>query len=77
MNRIMSAPEEGRWTVLCQRCSRKAGDNEPLDNAAYAIELNRADTWQKLMDWTIHLMEKNWFPYTNWSQIMRNAGAKE
>jgi predicted GIY-YIG superfamily endonuclease len=77
LGRVMSAPDEGKWTVLCSRCARDTGDYEPLDNVAYAIELTRADTWQKLMDWTIHLMEKDWFRYTNWADVMRKAGAKE
>ena len=77
LDRIMSAPDEGAWTSLCATCIRENGGIELLDNSSYFFDISRANTWQRLMSWTVHLMEKKWFNYTNWRYFMIHLGAKE
>jgi predicted GIY-YIG superfamily endonuclease len=75
---LLDAPDKGRWVAICSVCLRRKDDaRDSMDSSTYEIELNRADTWQKVTAWTIHLMGKNWFSFTNWCDVIYDAGAKE
>lgn len=41
------------------------------DKAGYDIAYSRFDTISKALSWTLHLMEKNWFPSTAWEQAVK------
>ena len=41
-----------------------------MNGTSYEIEGNRVDTIEKAMGWTLHLMEKNWFEYTDWRGLI-------
>jgi hypothetical protein len=36
----------------------------------YWFYAGRADTYEKLLGWTAHLLGKNWFVHTNWSAFL-------
>lgn len=56
-------PEHGTWVVGCKR-------HIPA-NHYYLIDLDRADTPYKLLNWTAHLSSKNWTEYTDWDDLIR------
>ncbi len=58
------------WEVLHHGC-----EGPHLPNP-YTIEIERADTWQKLAGWTAHLWEKEWIHSTNLHHLLRSAGAR-
>jgi hypothetical protein len=40
------------------------------NGSSYEIEGTRFDTIEKAMNWTLHLMEKNWFEFTDWRSVI-------
>lgn len=46
----------------------------PDSPAAYEIGSGRITTWRHLIWWTAHLMEKNWFPLSDWDALLREVG---
>ena len=44
-----------------------------MDEDSYGITSDRITTWQHLAWWTAHLMEKNWFPLSNWDTLLREV----
>lgn len=69
---LMALPDGGTWSVICRDCYTE--DMEGM--ADYDIELDRISSHKDALDWTLHLMEKNWFPYTNWEEVLRSAIAE-
>lgn len=51
--RITPAEE---WHFKCQKC----GKQDPV----YWFDLDRCDSLEKALSWTVHLSGKLWFPYT-------------
>ena len=43
----------------------------------YEISSERISTWRELIWWTAHLMEKNWFPRSDWDDLLRELGGDE
>jgi hypothetical protein len=37
----------------------------------YEIGAERISTWRQLIWWTAHLMEKSWFPLSDWDDLLR------
>lgn len=69
---LMELPDGGSWSVICRGCY-----TEDMEGVAdYDIELGRIASYKDALDWTLHLMEKNWFPHTNWEQAIRSASAE-
>lgn len=46
------------------------GHAQCFSGLKYYIEVNRFDTFGKVLSWTLHLMGKTWFPHTNWRRIV-------
>lgn len=44
-----------------------------IEAGTYWIEVDRIATYADVLDWTAHLMEKNWFNETDWSDLLRNV----
>jgi hypothetical protein len=42
-----------------------------LPEYSYTIPYTRFDTIRKALSWTLHLMEKNWLPCTDWRAAVR------
>jgi hypothetical protein len=70
---LMKLPDGGSWSVICRECYTE--DMEGI--ADYDIALDRIGSYKDALDWTFHLMEKNWFPYTNWEETLRAAIAED
>lgn len=64
---LFTYPDPVRW-----RAHHSACDPEP-DANAYSIAANRIDTWAELLDWTAHLMEKDWLTHTDWDDLLRGV----
>jgi hypothetical protein len=43
----------------------------------YQIDAGRIATWRQLAWWTAHLMEKAWFPRSDWNDLLRELGGDE
>ncbi len=41
-----------------------------VDCSSYEIEADRFDNHEKALHWTLHLMEKNWFRFTDWRNVI-------
>ncbi len=42
-----------------------------MPEGMYGIEAVSIDSVAKALDWTLHLMQKAWFPYTDWRDSVR------
>ena len=63
--------DEIRW-----RTSHYAHFTES-DRDTYEISSERIATWRQLAWWTAHLMEKQWFPLSDWDDLLRELGGDE
>lgn len=52
------------WQVHHERC-----DPDP-DGNDYHFDVGRADTYEKLLSWSAHLLDKSWLRATNWGQFI-------
>lgn len=66
---ILSLPDGGKWSVICNKCYRD--DMERMND--YDIGIERISTIKDVLDWTFHLSKKNWFEYTDWEDFVRKA----
>lgn len=48
--------------------------DEHAPDGGNPYEIPYPTTWRQWADWTAHLLEKEWFPHTNWSQHLYAAG---
>ena len=55
---------------LCREWLWSHGRCRPRRNL-YWIEAEQFDTLDKVLDWTLHLAEKNWYQATNWQGTVR------
>ena len=68
---LLEYPKAPRWHVWHRKC------DPDIDSSDYTIEIERIRTYQTLLSWTAHLLEKNWFSNTNWSHIIRRVLTRE
>lgn len=64
---LLTGPDEARWLAYHDRCDPEAGIG------AYQIDAEHLSTWRDLARWTAHLMGKNWFAWTDWDELLREA----
>lgn len=67
---LTELPERAQWHVLHRSC-----DDLP-DGAGYWFDVARARSHGELLDWTLHLMEKQWIAKSNWTSFVRHALAR-
>ena len=56
---------------LPKRAHWRWGHITCLPDGHYIITTDRFDTLGKALDWTLHMMEKAWFPSTDWVETVR------
>ena len=61
---LMEYPRSAQWYITCKNC-------DPTSDNGYWINIDRIDTYPKLIEWTAHLMGKNWFMITDWDHVLR------
>ena len=61
-------PNLAHWHVGHLKCYP-----QPEPTSQYDIETSRAKTAWALLDWTSHLMEKNWLKNTDWQFFIRGV----
>ena len=42
----------------------------------YEISSERITTWRQFIWWTAHLMEKNWFPLSDWDDLLHEVSGE-
>lgn len=62
---LISRPEPASWRVVHARCF-----GVDWQISAYAIEVERVRTYGQLLNWTAHLMDKEWIMLTDWAEII-------
>jgi hypothetical protein len=62
-------PAEIAWKVHHDGCTPELED-------AYSVEATQVSTWAALTSWTSHLMSKNWFAYSDWDEVLREAAGE-
>ena len=68
---LMDRPEPASWQVHCDDCNPHNDDD---CSNCYWINVERCSTWAQLVEWTVHLSEKEWvLTATNWMQFIRAA----
>ena len=68
---MRDSPDTIRW-----RTSHYA--HFPADTGdTYEITAGRISTWRQLAWWTAHLMEKNWFPQSDWDDLLRELSGDD
>ena len=60
---IMTFPDRLPWKWAHYGCDDSTG--------VYQIEGDRFNSLQKAIAWTLHLMTKNWFEFTDWASTVR------
>ena len=63
-------PDRAKWSVGCQQCF-EAG--KLIEVNSYDIEVSRIATYKDALDWTLHLMEKEWLHRSDWDNRIREA----
>ncbi|MFF7048221.1 hypothetical protein ACFY94_07660 [Streptomyces griseorubiginosus] len=58
-------PEDVPWQAHHTGCAPETG--------SYAIPAEEIRTWQQLLEWTAHLMEKAWLSCTDWDEVLRGV----
>lgn len=67
MGSLLDHPEQVPWVTHCDRC-------EP-NTCGYCIQVDELRTYQDLVRWTAHLMEKSWLASTDWSELLEKVAA--
>ena len=62
---LASMPEDARWHAWHDGC-----DPHPTGND-YWFTVSQVPTFEAVLSWTVHLMEKNWFAATDWGPFLR------
>lgn len=60
-------PAQARWQVHHDRCDPNRA------HGCYWFGVERCRTWPQLIEWTAHLMQKDWFCETDWEQVLSDA----
>ncbi|MFE3476235.1 hypothetical protein ACFXOI_32265 [Streptomyces bacillaris] len=67
LDQALEQPDPAQWRAHHETCDP---DPEAVHYRIPAAKLRiRAD----LLDWTAHLLEKNWLPYTDWQEVIRET----
>ncbi|MFJ5026140.1 hypothetical protein [Streptomyces goshikiensis] len=64
---IFGYPEKVRWQAHHALCDPAPGEG------AYDIPAAKIRSWEQLLDWTAHLMEKSWLAHTDWDDFLRGV----
>ena len=67
---LMLAPGPIRWLPYHDRCDPESGQ------PSYQISSVQVSTWRGLARWTAHLMSKNWFPFSDWDDLLLEAAGE-
>ncbi len=63
---LAAIPEVPPWQVHHRAC-----DPNP-EGSDYWFDVGRADSATKMLDWTAHLLAKNWFSDTGWAEFLQD-----
>lgn len=72
---VGDSPEAAKWHIYHEKC-----DPSPDRYSDYWFGVERCRTYAELINWTAHLMDKNWLVNTDWStflQRVRQANIKK
>ena len=69
LTEMLGMPEDIHWKVHHDGCT-------PEPEEPYWIGTEGVATWTGLAHWTAHLMEKNWFPLSDWDNLLRELGGE-
>lgn len=58
---LLTLPERVHWKWHHSKCNGQS---------SYWIDACRFDTVEKVLQWTIHLMDKTWFQLTDWREVI-------
>lgn len=67
---LESLPFEAHWEIHCDECNPHPDDDGGWCDGCYWIGLERCSTTERLLDWTAHLMGKDWFSATDWNDFI-------
>ncbi|MFL6127115.1 hypothetical protein [Actinophytocola sp.] len=66
---LLAESQEARWQVHCDDCNPHRDDGCA---GCYWFAVERCSTWAQLVDWTVHLSEKEWvLSATDWMEFIR------
>lgn len=64
MSDLMDLPEDAQWMTHHASC-------DPIPECSgYWFAVERIQTYEQMLSWTAHLMDKDWLKYTNWSEYI-------
>jgi hypothetical protein len=66
MGELLALPDLAEWMVHHATCDPRPESND------YWIGIERIRTHAAVINWTSHLMGKNWLTYTNWINLLRS-----
>jgi predicted GIY-YIG superfamily endonuclease len=66
LSALNDCPPRAPWRRLHQRCDPN------IESTDYWFSIERIRTYPQVLEWTAHLMGKNWLLATNWSSLLRS-----
>lgn len=64
---LLAYPEPACWQTHHEQCDPVPGESH------YRIPADKLRTRADLLDWTAHVMEKDWLRRTDWRDVLREA----
>lgn len=69
---LETLPDRARWAIHCNDCNPHWNEDRTEACAGcYWFDATRADSAERLLAWTAHLMGKRWFRCTRWGDFIR------
>lgn len=70
MRDLLTYPDQVHWRVYHRDC------DPDLESSDYSIDIERIRTPGQVIDWTAHLLEKEWLQTTDWDAVLRGVAAR-
>lgn len=70
IHEFLTMPGDIHWRTGHDKC------RTDRDEGCYEIDDDQIATWPALARWTAHLMGKNWFPMSDWDDLLRELSGE-
>ncbi|WP_284762820.1 hypothetical protein [Arthrobacter sp. efr-133-R2A-63] len=70
LKELLGLPNPAAWVATHTKC-----DPHP-EKGSYRFDVAEARTTEDILDWTLHLMDKTWMEFTDWTDFIRNHMAE-
>jgi hypothetical protein len=71
---VLALPQPAEWAVHCDDCNPHRADDGTFCDGCYWFDARRCRTWEQAVNWTAHLLDKEWLLATNWGRFLQSLG---